>query len=295
MTNQTFTFGNASGWTNSALALENPAAGFAQFSLNGNGAVSSTLVLTTPGPVPSGTFFVDGIQVNVTHQQGSPAPSLFATMQISNGAGLSSNLADGKSFGPGPFPNLNPAQTTFGSASNQWGFNTISLAKFLDDFSLNIQAVNPSVTGVQVNVWYVDMVLSLQPALTAQEVIERAYRKLAILSKDTTIQPEDLAHGLDLLNDMLFGWEMFGVDINHVELEASDPVPLARKFTEGTVMQLAARISQDYQVPPVASDRFFAALSRAYNLDNEPDYRDDDGDGVVSEAEVDQDKVSRFF
>jgi hypothetical protein len=130
---------------------------------------------------------------------------------------------------------------------------------------------------------------------TAQDVVERAYRKLAILSKDTTIEGDDLTYGLQSLNDMLFGWAIFGVDISHTVLIASDTFPLADKYIEGTSMQLAERLSPDYQVPAMSSQRFFAALQRDYNNVPQTDWRDLDEDGVVSDDEADAADRSEFY
>ena len=99
---------------------------------------------------------------------------------------------------------------------------------------------------------------------TMQEIVERAFRKLSVLSVDTDIDADSLAHGLLLLNDMMFGWEIFGIDIEHTTLAAGDTFPLEDKFIEGTAMQLAERLSPDYQVPAPSADAFFRQLQAAY-------------------------------
>lgn len=99
---------------------------------------------------------------------------------------------------------------------------------------------------------------------TTRDIVERAYRKIGLKAEDEAITGDMLEHGVDTLNSMMFGWELFGVDIDHAVLAATDDFSLAAKFEEGTVYQLAARLSPDFLVRAPDSDAFFRALQSAY-------------------------------
>ena len=99
---------------------------------------------------------------------------------------------------------------------------------------------------------------------TARDIVERAYRKIALKAEDEAITGDMLEHGIETLNSMIFGWELFGVDTEHTALAATDTLPLAARFEEGTVYQLASRLSPDFLVPAPDADMFFRALQAAY-------------------------------
>lgn len=182
---------------------------------------------------------------------------------------------------------------TMGGEDYLWNYSAMTLGQMLSGFAVELEGVAAG-SNRTFAVWNVDGRVWLDvPSM--QDIVERAYRKLAILSKDTTIEADDLAHGTMLLNDMLFGWEIFGVDIGHVERQAGEAFPIARKFVEATAMQLAERLSPDYQVPAMSSQRFFAALQREYNNVAQSDWRDLDGDGTVQDDEADAADRSEFY
>jgi len=99
---------------------------------------------------------------------------------------------------------------------------------------------------------------------TARDIVERAYRKIALKAEDEAITGDMLEHGIETLNSMIFGWELFGVDTEHTALASTDTLPLAARFEEGTVYQLASRLSPDFLVPAPDADMFFRALQAAY-------------------------------
>lgn len=99
---------------------------------------------------------------------------------------------------------------------------------------------------------------------TARDIVERAHQKIGVVSKDEPMTAEDASDGLDQLNAMMHGWKLFGVDVSHSDLTLADTFPLSDEFVEGTVYQLAARLSPDFQVSGVASAVFFRALQSAY-------------------------------
>lgn len=100
---------------------------------------------------------------------------------------------------------------------------------------------------------------------TAQTIVERAFRKIGVKAEDEALTADQLTHGLDMLNTMLHGWELWGIDINHVDLTANDTFPLLPKFEEGTVYMLAERMFPDYSVPPsFIADDFLRRIQAAY-------------------------------
>lgn len=100
---------------------------------------------------------------------------------------------------------------------------------------------------------------------TMLQIVERAFRKIGVKAEDEGLTADQLAHGLDCLNQMLHGWELWGIDLNYTDLTSADPFPLLPKFEEGTVYLLAERIMPDYAVPPAFSaDDFLRRIQAAY-------------------------------
>ena len=98
---------------------------------------------------------------------------------------------------------------------------------------------------------------------TALQIVERAFRKIGVKAEDEGLTADQLAHGLDTLNLMMHGWELWGIDTNHVDLASADTFPLLPKFEEGTVYLLAERISPDYQ-SGINADEFLRRIQAAY-------------------------------
>lgn len=100
---------------------------------------------------------------------------------------------------------------------------------------------------------------------TALQMVERAFRKITVKAEDEGLTADQLAHGLDCLNLMLHGWELWSIDTNHVDLAAADTFPLAARYEEGTVYLLADRISPDYSAPAnFNADDFLRRIQAAY-------------------------------
>lgn len=263
-----FRFTSASGWTDSANALSDRVQGAATTSA-ASGADTATLTLSAP----SITFATDGSDPEVTGIQwdlslsrsgsgGSGAEIDGIFMGCSVGSGTVFGAGDNFGEVDGVFAPI--ARTTFGGETNTNGFASgLTYAQFSQDLNLQITGTNTSAKTRTFYVWDVKGRVWLD-VLSMQDVVQRAFRKVAVLSKDTTITGDDLTHGLDLLNDMMFGWAIFGVDVGHSERASGEAFPLARKFVEGTAAQLAERLSPDYQVPAPSADAFFRQLQAEY-------------------------------
>lgn len=100
---------------------------------------------------------------------------------------------------------------------------------------------------------------------TVQDIITRAYRKIGVAADDEALTADQMAAGLDALNDMIHAWVLRGVDVRHIDYEASDNFTLEDEFREGTVYELATRLSPDYQAPvSFNSDEWFRDMRRCY-------------------------------
>jgi hypothetical protein len=100
--------------------------------------------------------------------------------------------------------------------------------------------------------------------VTNAEIVRRAYRKIGVLAEDMPLTAWQVQAGLEALGDMLRGLELFGVRLSLSSMDGpSDPFPLAAKFHEGAVYQLAARLSPDFSVPAPAADAWLRAMQAA--------------------------------
>lgn len=101
--------------------------------------------------------------------------------------------------------------------------------------------------------------------ITVQDLCQRALRKAGVIDISEPADGEDFAVALDALNDMLAAWKLSGVDVNYSQLSGGSTFPLADEFIEGTVHNLAARLSVDYQAPlGFDPDDWFRKIQAAY-------------------------------
>jgi len=98
---------------------------------------------------------------------------------------------------------------------------------------------------------------------TTRDIIERAYRKLQVVAFDEPMTADQSDNGLASLNDMMHGWALFGIDVEHSDLALGDVFPLDPKFHEGTVYSLAQRIAPDNSTG-FDGDSFIRALQAAF-------------------------------
>jgi len=100
--------------------------------------------------------------------------------------------------------------------------------------------------------------------VTNADIVRRAYRKIGILAEDAPLSAWQVAGGLEALGDMLRGLELFGVRLSLSSLDGpSDPFPLAAKYHEGAVYQLAARLSPEFAVPAPQADAWLRMMQAA--------------------------------
>jgi hypothetical protein len=78
---------------------------------------------------------------------------------------------------------------------------------------------------------------------TAREIITAAYRDLGICSEDESPTAEQMSQGLDLLNDMMNGWEAKGIQYTHADLTIGATVNVPDFLTRSTRWMIAAEIA----------------------------------------------------
>jgi hypothetical protein len=101
---------------------------------------------------------------------------------------------------------------------------------------------------------------------TAADIVERACRKIGVKAEGETLSADQMAHGLSVLNDMLAARRLDGINTVLPEMAADDEFQLPREFHEGTIYNLAARISPDYMVPAQFDPERWAQALRAHTM-----------------------------
>lgn len=99
----------------------------------------------------------------------------------------------------------------------------------------------------------------------ASEIVARSLRKIGVAAQGEAITAHDSADAIEALNAMMHGWKLAGVDLEHTDLALTDDFPLGAEFEEGTVYNLAARLSVDYELPAAFdADDWFRKFQAAY-------------------------------
>jgi hypothetical protein len=253
---------NAAPWTTPNLAISGDFDG-AAISTMPAGEFGPLLVLTGNDISIPEDARITGIQTRVwaTSTTAGGVQPVVAENWLTLGSNRQSMFGIFETIGPANWiagqPPVDPE--VFGASDSLGEFKAAMLSQAKTTTRMELAFWNNTGATRTVYIWNAQVRLWADlPSM--KDVVERAFRKLAILSKDTAIEGDDLSHGLLLLNDMLFGWEVYGVDIGHQEREADEAFPLSRKYIEGTAQQLAERLSPDYQVPAASADRFFRQL-----------------------------------
>jgi len=97
---------------------------------------------------------------------------------------------------------------------------------------------------------------------TALNVIERALREIGVIQSGESPSATEAQDALTSLNQMLHGWRLKSVNLNHIDLVLIDTLPYPQDHEDPIVYNLAARLGQEYgvSIKPVtaalASDSF---------------------------------------
>ncbi len=99
---------------------------------------------------------------------------------------------------------------------------------------------------------------------TTLDIINGAFRKLAIKADDEALTADQIAEGLFALNNMMHSWPLYGVEYTHADIGVDDAFPMAAKFNEVVIYLLARKISPDYTVAGVDDDQYMRVLRAAF-------------------------------
>lgn len=85
---------------------------------------------------------------------------------------------------------------------------------------------------------------------TANDIIVRALTRIGIRASETSLQADEIQDGIDLLNDMLIGWEEAGYNLGFSPVAgASDEVRIPRGAKGAVIDHLALRMAPEYSRP----------------------------------------------
>jgi hypothetical protein len=100
---------------------------------------------------------------------------------------------------------------------------------------------------------------------TVDRIIKRAFRKIGVSAEDEALTSDQMATGLEVLNDLLWGLAARGANIGHVEVTAGREMALDDRFNEGIVHMLAGRLAPEYGTGVAFdADEFFRQIQSYY-------------------------------
>ena len=105
---------------------------------------------------------------------------------------------------------------------------------------------------------------------TALDIVSGALRLIKVVAVDEDPSAAYASHALEALNDMIFAWELRGVDVSHIALALSDTFALAEKYHEAVKYLLGQRLANVYNVPPpdaIITDDGWRRLQAAFWTD----------------------------
>lgn len=91
-------------------------------------------------------------------------------------------------------------------------------------------------------------------------------RKIGVVAEDEALTADQAAHGTAVLNRMIAGWELQGVQVGWRETEISEVVDLPLSLHEAVIFCLAERLGPDYTRPAPDATRHFRAIQAAYMI-----------------------------
>lgn len=82
--------------------------------------------------------------------------------------------------------------------------------------------------------------------VTAADIVDRAFRRLGIRAEDEGLSADQAAHGLAVLNTLMFGLRLNGINYTHAGMRSGDPFPLNEEFAGPVITLLAFDLAPDY-------------------------------------------------
>lgn len=97
---------------------------------------------------------------------------------------------------------------------------------------------------------------------TVTYYVTRALTRLGIRASETSLQPDEIQDGLDLLNDMLSNWEEAGYNLGFSPVQGiTDEVRVPRGANAAIIDSLAMMMAPEYSRPVSAELAAAAAFS----------------------------------
>ena len=82
---------------------------------------------------------------------------------------------------------------------------------------------------------------------TALDTITRALRLVQVIEAGEIAEAEDAVDGLAALNEMVAGWELFGINIGWQTVAQSQELCVHDKYLEGIRYNLAIRLAAEWE------------------------------------------------
>jgi len=84
---------------------------------------------------------------------------------------------------------------------------------------------------------------------TAQEVIERAARRINVLAAEEALSANEMTDCLQIMNDMMFNFTAKGIQYVHVQLAQSDTVNVPDEQVRNVILMLCDDLADDFGMP----------------------------------------------
>jgi hypothetical protein len=76
--------------------------------------------------------------------------------------------------------------------------------------------------------------------------VTRALRLIGVLSPTEAAAAEDMVTGVEVLNSMLFGWIIDGIDLNHATVAQADELLIDAPYLDTVIHALASRLALEF-------------------------------------------------
>lgn len=101
---------------------------------------------------------------------------------------------------------------------------------------------------------------------TARDLVDAAMREIGVVAEDEAMTADQASVGTDMLNRMVSGWELQGVNMGWRETGISEEVDVPLNLHRAIIMCLAEALAPGYSRPIPNATRYFRAIQAAYLL-----------------------------
>ncbi len=84
---------------------------------------------------------------------------------------------------------------------------------------------------------------------TAQQVIERAARRINVLAAEEALSSNEMNDALQILNDLMFSFTAKGIQYVHVQLAQTDTVNVPDEQVRNVILMLCDDLADDFGMP----------------------------------------------